>query len=175
MRQITMRSSIRAWTGARFLPVVLCAMALTACGGQVNPGGPVISPAGTPAGSVLPRTSAAAAPGGATTPAGTAKVSLIIEVTPRPGAKTEHWTLRCQPTGGTEPDAAGACHQLLAASEPFAPVRRAMMCPMIAAGEQTAVIRGIWFGKPIYATFSQLSGCAAVRWRELGQVFDPVR
>jgi hypothetical protein len=44
-----------------------------------------------------------------------------------------------------------------------------------AAGEQTATIEGTWFGTPVDATFSQLSGCAAVRWQELGQVLNPVR
>jgi hypothetical protein len=147
------------------LPVGLCAIALAACGSvasTANSGGSA-SPA-TPASSATSATPRTAA----------AKVSVVIEVTPRPGARTEHWTLQCEPTGGTHPDAAGACHQLLTVKQPFSPVRHGMMCPMIATGEGTATIKGTWFGTPVDATFSQLSGCAAVRWEELGQVFNAV-
>jgi hypothetical protein len=144
------------------LPAALCAIALAACGSvasTANSGGSAGATATASAGA-----SAAAA-----------KVSVTIEVTPRPGARAEHWTLQCEPTGGTHPDAAAACHQLLSVKQPFAPVRHGMMCPMIVTGEETATIRGTWFGTPVDATFSQLSGCAAVRWQELGQVFNPVR
>jgi hypothetical protein len=141
-------------------------MALAACGSvasTANSGGSASS------------TASAGATASATASAAAAKVSVIIEVTPRPGARAEHWTLQCEPTGGTHPDAAAACHQLLSVKQPFAPVRHGMMCPMIVTGEETATIRGTWFGTPVDATFSQLSGCAAVRWQELGQVFNPVR
>jgi hypothetical protein len=137
--------------------MAMCALAATACGsvaGTAKTAGPASS----------------AAPGAAA-----AKVSLLIEVTPRPGAKVQRWTLRCEPTGGTQPDAAAACHQLLTATRPFAPIPPGIMCPMVVTGEQTAVIKGTWFGSPVDETFSQLSGCAAVRWKELGQVFSPIR
>jgi hypothetical protein len=139
--------------------MALCAVAVAACGSVTSPASP-----GGPASS-----GASAAPSQAA-----AKVSVIVEVTPRSGAKVERWTLRCEPTGGTHPDAAAACHALLTATRPFAPIPRGVMCPMIVTGEQTATIKGTWFGTPVDATFSQLSGCAAVRWRELGQVFTPV-
>ena len=148
------------------LPTALCAIALAACGSvasTANSGGSASSAA-----------SAGATAAAAAARARAAKVSVIIEVTPRPGAKAEHWTLQCEPTGGTHPDAAAACHQLLTVKQPFAPVRHGMMCPMIVTGEETATIKGTWFGTPVDATFSQLSGCAAVRWQELGQVFNPV-
>lgn len=63
---------------------------------------------------------------------------------------------------------------MLSVKQPFAPVRHGMMCPMIVTGEETATIRGTWFGTPVDATFSQFNGCVAVRWQELGQVFNPV-
>jgi Subtilisin inhibitor-like len=162
MRQITMRfSSRRTRPGAphvrpaaRWLAslglAAGSAVAVAACGSAAGPGGP-------------------ASPGHAA-----ARVSLIVEVTPRPGAKATRWTLQCEPAGGTHPDAAAACHQLLTAKRPFAPIARGVMCPMIVTGEQTATIRGSWFGAQVDATFSQLSGCAAMRWRELGQVFNPI-
>lgn len=135
------------------MPLTLCAIALAACGSQassVNPGGPASS----------------ASP---TTPA--AKVSLTISVTRHPGAPTTHWTLRCQPAGGSHPDPSAACHQLLTAKNPFGHTPRHIMCPMIVTGQQKATVQGTWFGKQVDASFSQLDGCAAVRWNELGQVF----
>jgi hypothetical protein len=158
MRQITMRLSLRRarTRGAYLLPMALCALAVAACGsvaGSAKAGGSASS---------------------ATPSAAAAKVSLLIEVTPRPGAKAERWTLRCEPTGGTHPDAAGACHQLLTATRPFAPLPHGIMCPMIITGQQTAFIKGTWFGSRVDETFSQLSGCAALRWKELGQVFTPI-
>ncbi|HUY51737.1 MAG TPA: SSI family serine proteinase inhibitor [Streptosporangiaceae bacterium] len=102
-----------------------------------------------------------------------AKVSLTVQVTPSPGATPERWTLRCEPTGGTHPDPAAACRQLLAAKNPFAPIPRGIMCPMIVSGPQKATITGTFLGKPVDASFSRLDGCAAVRWSELGEVFTP--
>jgi hypothetical protein len=155
MRQITMRLSLRrARTGAPYVvSAALCALAVAACGSGAGP-----AQAGP--------SSASASPA--------AKVSLVIEVTPQPGAKAERWTLQCEPTGGTQPHAATACHQLLAAKRPFAPIPHGIMCPMIATGQQTATVKGTWFGTPVDTTFSRLSGCAAVRWAELGQVFSPL-
>lgn len=102
-----------------------------------------------------------------------AKVSLNVVVTPSPGAKPERWTLRCDPAGGTHPDAAAACRQLLAAKNPFAPIPRGIMCPMIVSGPQKATITGIFFGRRVAATFSRLDGCSSVRWSELGHVLTP--
>jgi hypothetical protein len=103
-----------------------------------------------------------------------AKVSLTVQVTASPGAKPQQWTLRCEPTGGTHPDAQAACRQLLAAKNPFAPIPRGIMCPMIASGPQQATITGTFLGQHVDAKFSMLDGCAAVRWSELGEVFAPV-
>jgi Subtilisin inhibitor-like len=167
MRQITMRLFLRrARTGAPhvasmaprlsmapWLLMALCALAVAACGSGAGP-----AQAGPSSASARPA----------------AKVSLVIEVTPQPGAKAQRWTLQCEPTGGTQPQAAAACRQLLAAKRPFAPIPHGIMCPMIATGQQTASVKGTWFGTPVDTTFSRLSGCAAVRWSELGQVFGPV-
>jgi hypothetical protein len=147
-------STRRASAGARYLlPVTLCAIALAACGSEAGS-----ASSGGPASSASP-----AAPA--------AKVALTITVTPRPGAHTRRWTLRCEPTGGTHPDADAACHQLLTAKDPFQPIPRNIMCPMIVTGEQKATVQGTWFGKPVDVSFSQLNGCASVRWNELGRVF----
>ena len=107
-------------------------------------------------------------------PAAPAKVLLNVVVTPSPGAKPEHWTLRCEPTGGSHPDAEAACRQLLRAKNPFGSIPRGIMCPMIAAGPAQASVTGTYFGKHVTGTFSQSSGCSAMKWAQLGEVFAPM-
>src|SRR5580698_333742 len=105
----------RARTGARyFLIAAVCAAAATACGTTQAP------------------TAAAAKPA-------TPKVSLDIKVSGS-NITTKHWTLQCDPAGGTHPDAAAACTTLLKAKTPFAPVPKGVMCPMIMAGTKTAIV-----------------------------------
>ena len=88
-----------------------------------------------------------------------AKVSLTVVVTPSPGATPQRWTLRCDPTGGTHPDAQAACRDLLGAKNPFAPIPHGFMCPMIVAGPQKATISGTFFGQHVASNFSKV-GCA---------------
>ena len=145
-----MNFSLRhARSGAGYLlPATLCVITAAACGSATS-----TSPAATPS---------------ASAPA--AKVSLTVVVKASPGATPKRWTLRCDPTGGTQPDAQAACRQLLAAKNPFAPIPRGIMCPMIAAGPQRATISGVFFGQHVASNFSR-SGCQATRWSELGDVF----
>ena len=75
-----------------------------------------------------------------------------------------------RPGRGTDPDAQAACRQLLAAKNPFAPIPRGIMCPMIAAGPQRATISGTFFGQHVQTDFSR-TGCEATRWAQLGAVF----
>ena len=136
----------RARPAARYLLIAaVCAAAATACGSTA-------APAGSPApGSPAP------------------KVSLDIKVTGGSGgART--WTLRCDPTGGSHPDPAAACRVLLHATNPFAPVPRGIMCPMIIAGTKEAKVTGIYFGQHIDTTFTQ-GGCQLARWNKIGQIF----
>jgi hypothetical protein len=147
-----MTNMLWARAGARsILIAVACAATVTACGAAQAAGG---SAAGHTAAS-----------------ARAAKVSLAIQVTGKPGAKPEHWTLRCDPAGGTHPDPQAACNVLLHAKSPFAAVPDHVMCPMILAGTQTATIKGTWFGKHIDTTFDR-SGCGMLRWRKIGQIFS---
>jgi hypothetical protein len=97
-------------------------------------------------------------------------VSLVIKVT-GPGAPPRRWTLRCDPVGGTHPDAAKACRILLHAKNPFAPMPRGPMCPVNAIGARTATVTGTWFGHPVDATFIQ-SGCGLPRWTKISQIFS---
>jgi hypothetical protein len=143
-----MKFSLRhAKPGAGYLlPAVLCVITAAACGSATST-------------SSAPKTSAPAA-----------KVSLTVVVTPTPGATPKRWTLRCEPTGGTEPDAKAACRDLLAAKNPFAPIPRGIMCPMIVAGPQRATISGTFLGQHVESDFSR-AGCEAARWAKLGAVF----
>ena len=131
----------RARSGARYLLIAaVCAAAATACG--------TAAPASSPA---------------------PAKVSLDIKVTGGSGS-AEHWTLRCDPVGGSHPHAAAACAVLLKARDPFAPGPRGAMCPMILGSTPVARVTGIYFGKHVDTTFTQ-GGCSGARWTEIGQVF----
>jgi Subtilisin inhibitor-like len=143
-----MMNMLRAGTGARpILIAAVCAAALSACGSVHATGG----------------TAASAQPA--------SKVSLVIQVAAKPGAKAHRWTLRCDPVGGTHPHPAAACHALLHAKRPFAPLPDHVMCPMIVAGTKTATISGTWFGKHIDSNFNQ-RGCGNLRWNKIGQVFN---
>jgi hypothetical protein len=143
---------LRVRTGARYLlaPLIAaaCASAVTACGSS-------------------PATSGTSAPGSAAA----AKVSLDITVTTAPGAPSKHWTLRCDPAGGSHPDAAAACAVLLKAKAPFATAPKGIMCPMIRVGTKTAVVKGTYFGRHVDTTFLP-GGCGLAQWREIGQIFN---
>jgi hypothetical protein len=139
-----MKFSLRhARSGAGYLlPAALCVLTVAACGSapHTDPSDP------------------------------TPKVQLTVVVKASPGATPKRWTLTCEPAGGTHPDPAAACRQLLAAKNPFAPIPRGIMCPMIAAGPQRATVTGIFLGRPVAMTFAR-TGCEAAKWSELGDVF----
>jgi hypothetical protein len=138
---------LRARGSARyFLIAAFCAAAATACGSAAAP--------------------SAAAPGGAAP-----KVSLDIKVSGGKGAAAKHWTLRCDPVGGTHPDAAAACATLLKAKTPFAPTPKGVECPMIMVGSKTATVKGTYFGKHVDTRFTE-GGCDLARWAKIGQIFN---
>ena len=151
MRPMAMKpDTLRVRTGARHLltPLIAaaCASAVTACGS-------------TPAAS------------GTGASAGAAKVSLAITVSTAPGAPKKHWTLRCDPAGGSHPDPAAACAVLLKAKAPFAAPPKGIMCPMIRVGTKTAIVEGTYFGRHVDTTFEP-GGCGLARWQEIGAIFS---
>ena len=148
-----MRQDIRAArAGAWYLLIAaVCAIVIAACGSAAAPGGSAAS--GSPSASAPP------------------KISLDIKVSHGPGTSVKHWTLRCQPAGGTDPDPARACRVLMHATNPFAPLQKGVMCPMILAGTMVATVSGTWYGKPVNVTMSQ-GGCWLSRWAEFGQIFN---
>jgi hypothetical protein len=97
------------------------------------------------------------------------KGSLSISVQDGPGTAIKHWTLRCDPPGGTHPHAAAACAALIALKNPFAKPAAGQMCPMILASARRATFTGTWFGTKIDQTIVD-GGCDLARWSKLGPV-----
>lgn len=97
--------------------------------------------------------------------------SLTIQVSHGHGTAVTRWTLRCQPAGGTEPDAPTACKTLQSVKDPFGPLPKGIMCPMIVAGSKSAKITGTWHGKPVNVTMVD-GGCWLARWGKIGQIFN---
>lgn len=109
-----------------------CAVALSGCGTAAAPG------------------SGASSSGGSTAPA---KIALTFTVTNGPGAAPRHWTVRCDPPGGTHPDPAATCSALLRMrmrmKEPFATRPKRMICPMFLVSGRQIVVTGTWFGAQV--------------------------
>ncbi|MGH4034678.1 SSI family serine proteinase inhibitor [Actinomycetota bacterium Odt1-20B] len=78
--------------------------------------------------------------------------------------------LECRPTGGSHPDADGACatlDQVPWGKDPFAPVAPDAMCTMQYGGPATAHITGTWHGRHVDASFKRTDGCEISRWDSL--------
>jgi len=139
------------------LVTVLCAVLITACGS--GSGGSASSRTA----SSSPATSSAAKKPG---------ISLDVTVTGPAGVAARHWTLRCDPAGGTHPRPAAACHVLQAIREnPFGPLPKGIMCPMIVAGAEKATVTGTWHGRKVDTTIFD-GGCYLARWAKIGQIFN---
>jgi hypothetical protein len=134
------------------LIAAFCVISVAACGSVAAPG-----TSGRQGGSGT----------SATAPAG----SLDLTVTGSADAPPVHWTLQCNPPGGTHPDPAAACRTLLAVKDPFAPLPKHVMCPMIQIGTKTATVTGKWFGKKVDLTLTD-GGCGLGRWIEFGKIFN---
>lgn len=138
--------------------VAIAGLALTACGSVAAPSAAGGSGTG---GSGSAASSPAAAP----------RASLTITVLNGPDKKIRHWTLQCDPAGGTHPHAAQACGALLALKNPFAPIRAGQECPMILASSRRVTFAGTWFGAKVDRTIID-GGCDLASWLKLGQVVN---
>ncbi len=143
----------------RFQKVLACGL-LSACGVLAAACGSTAAPgSASPSGSThSPATTTAAA-----------KASLTI-VTTAPG-RVHRWTLRCDPAGGTEPDPAAACSQLIAHKTILQPSNVRVMCPMIMANAASYLVYGTWFGRPVHESIVD-GGCDLSRWSQLHQIFN---
>jgi hypothetical protein len=100
-----------------------------------------------------------------------AKISLAVNFSSSPTTPARHYTLRCQPAGGTTPDAARACGRLLAGKSLFAPRSGKVMCPMILASAGRATITGVYLGQKVHETIVD-GGCDLGRYAKLKRVFN---
>lgn len=107
--------------------------------------------------------------GGTNAGAKPAKVSLAFRVTHGSGPAFRHWTLRCEPSGGTHQDAAATCAALLKLKNPFAPPKP-MNCPMILRSDRRIVVTGVWFGQKVHRVVLD-GGCDMGLFSKLGQIF----
>ncbi len=134
---------VRAYA-PRVLPAAACLVAAAACGSATQS-----ASANDP---IIPR------------------VSLSVTVSGTPGSPAQHWTLTCDPAGGTHPDPAAACADLLRTGDPVvAPQPKGLECPMILASSKVAVIQGTYFGRRVNTTIRD-GGCDFSLWARLGQV-----
>jgi hypothetical protein len=137
--------------------VAFAGLAVTACGSVAAPSG-----SGGTSGS-------GGSGGAASSPAPVPKGSLTVTVLNGPGKKVSHWTLTCDPAGGTHPHAAQACAALTALKDPFAPIRQGQECPMILASSRRVTFVGSWFGARVDRTIVD-GGCDLANWSKLGPV-----
>jgi hypothetical protein len=81
-----------------------------------------------------------------------AKAALTLSLVnhQRGSSSPKHWTLRCDPVGGTAPDPAATCKVLARTKEAFGPVKKDIMCPMILASSKQIVVSGIWYGHKVH-------------------------
>jgi hypothetical protein len=104
---------------------------------------------------------------------GSPSASLSITVWPksRTHAAT-HWTLRCDPPGGTLPARSTACRRLSSTpDDPFAPVPREAVCTLIYGGPQEALVTGTFRGRRVWTRFTRQNGCQIQRWNRVAYLF----
>jgi hypothetical protein len=104
----------------------------------------------------------------ATNPASKAKLQVVET---EQGGQARHWSLRCDPAGGTMPDAAAACRLLATDATILHPVRAThIRCPAIMANARTFTITGTWYGAKLHAVVAD-GGCDLRRWSKMAQIF----
>lgn len=115
-------------------------------------------------------TAAAPGAGGAGSHTHAAKATLTIKVTDEANGKVSHWTLRCDPPGGTTPDPAAACKTLFGTKEALMPLRHHVMCPMIMVSGKQIIVDGTWFGKKVHRVIID-GECDVSIFNSLAKVF----
>jgi hypothetical protein len=114
----------------------------------------------------------AVAPGSGTKSAPQAsKFALSVRIVHGKGSGPKHWTLQCEPARGTAPDATTACKTLLGIKQPFSPVSKVKVCPMILAGSQVIVVSGTWDGRKVHRTVID-GECDLGLFETLNKVFN---
>jgi hypothetical protein len=99
------------------------------------------------------------------------KVSVAVSIFHKTGgAGPTHWTLHCQPAGGTAPDPAAACKALFGVRKALNQLKKPIMCPMIILGAEQIVLKGKLFGKPVNRVISD-GGCDVNIFNSLKKTF----
>jgi hypothetical protein len=143
---------------------------------DIYPGRPVVGPSASPGpgGSAEPSPCDQQPPGCAGAPQVTLDVTIYPADYPADNTLPSTLTLRCDPDGGTAPDPAAACAQLLAEPDLLEPqpVGHVIACPMILASGARIVVDGAYLGRQVNETIVD-GGCDLQRWTELMQIFRP--
>jgi hypothetical protein len=144
---------------SRAAAVAACALLAAACGSTAAPG------SGTAG------TNSHGSGSGSAGSAAAAKITLDVTFAASAGKPAAHYTLRCEPAGGTARDAAAACARLMRGASLFGPRRGHVMCPMILASAGRATVTGTYLGKKVRETIVD-GGCDLGRWVKLKAVFN---
>jgi Subtilisin inhibitor-like len=140
--------------------VGVCALLAAGCGSSAAPGSGTSSAGTSTSGSSSAGTASAA------------KVSLDVSFSGSAGTAPAHYTLRCEPAGGTVRDAAAACAKLMKhGASLFGPLPVHVACPMILASAGRATVRGTYLGQRVHESVVD-GGCDLSRWGELRQIFS---
>jgi Subtilisin inhibitor-like len=133
-----------------------CALLTAACGSAAAPG----SGSGGTQSSTSSRTTSAA------------KISLSVSFSGSAGIAAKHYTLRCEPAGGTVSDPAAACAELMRRGVSlFGPMPTEIACPMIMASARRVTVTGTYLGRPVHEVVVD-GGCDLSRWAEFGKIFN---
>lgn len=101
-------------------------------------------------------------------PASRAELQVVENM---PGGQARHWSLRCDPAGGSMPDAAAGCRLLSTDATILHPMRTThIMCPKIMANARTFTITGTWHGTRLHEVVTH-GGCDLSRWSKMAQIF----
>jgi hypothetical protein len=114
--------------------------------------------------------SATAGTAGTAGTAAAARISLDVDFSGSPTTPPAHYSLRCEPAGGSLANPAAACAKLLKDSAIFGPLPAHMLCPMVMASAGRATVTGIYLGRRVHESIID-GGCDLARWAKLRQVF----
>ncbi len=143
----------------------MCALLAAACGSTAAPGHG--SSSTRPGGGHSTSEPSASSSGPVT--AAAAKISLSVSISATATSPAAHYTLRCDPAGGTVSDPAAACARLLAGASLFGPLPAHVACPAIMVNAGRATLTGTFLGAPVHETIVA-GGCDIGRWAKLKQV-----
>lgn len=101
-----------------------------------------------------------------------AKVDVAVSIRNKNGGGgPTHWTLRCEPVGGTAPDPAAACKALMGVKKALTRLtKKPIMCPMIMVSAEQIVLKGKLFGKSVNRVIAD-GGCTVGIFNSLKNTF----